>query len=450
MIVGMVSAPVGSAVVWPIVQVTPLPDGSIPTAEQTPEEYQVFDDAVTEYMEERGITAASLAVAVNGDTVHEQGFGWMAPNTEDASPVVGADALFRIASITKPYTKTVVTELVDDGELSMSDHVFCLPGSPSNCHLDIQPYTGELGDSDLREITVQHLFDHTAGWDRFASLHIMFEAELVADALDVPSPPTTEQIAQYVLAQPLDFAPGTDYAYSNFGYAMLGMIIEKVTDRPFVDMAKHVAYDVPLDEVGTAEEDGVDIEEGKTLTKDRNEREPTYHCPGLAWHAFDPYRKAPVPTCWPDGAWALEPMVAAGNFIASAPAVLDFTTNYWLWGEERTGSCGSCWGYFFGSLDGTLTLAEQRTDGLDFVLLMNKRWDGTHGSHRDVRDVLNEAADTYMQNEHASQAQASTAGPQDPAALVSHQGSDELDASHQSPVGHAVDALVYHQANSAS
>lgn len=391
---------------WAIDTVTPLPDGSVPTAESTPEEFQVFDEAVTDYMEERGVTSAALAVAVDGEEVYRQGYGWMRPSTDDASPVVSSDTLFRLASITKPYNEVVVRHLAQQEALSLSDRAFCLESTSSSCHLEIDPYDGDLGDQRLQEITIQHLLDHQGGWDRAASGDPMFENVEIANAMDVPSPPSAEQVTSYMLSQPLDFAPGNGYAYSNFGYVVLGLIVEKVTGDDFVDQVKHVAYDVPLDEVGTAEEDGVDVEKGYTLTPERNEREPTYHCPGIGPHVFDPARQANAETCWPDGGWALEPMEANGGLIASAPSVLDFVTDYWLWGEERDGSCGSCYAWFFGSLSGTLTLAQQRTDGLDFVILTNKRWDSDHGYHHDsLQETVNQAADEYMA-EHGGSVQA--------------------------------------------
>jgi N-acyl-D-amino-acid deacylase len=432
--------PGSSAFVWVVNGATPLPDGSVPTAESTPDEFAVFDDAITDYTEERGITSASLAIAVDGEPVYEQGYGWDALNPEDPGPTVSPDALFRIASITKPHTMVLVRHLVDEGKLSFDDRVFCLQDSPTNCHLDIEPYDGELGDERLVDVTVRDVFYHQGGWDRYESGHVMFGSEQIAEAMGVPSPPTTRQIAAYQLSQPLDFAPGTDRAYSNFGFAMLGLIVEKVTEDDDVDQVKHIAYDVPLDEVGTAEEDGVDVEAARTLTPDRNDREPTYHCPGLSDHVFDPLRKQDAPACWPDGGWAIEPMVGAGNLLASAPAIVDFGNDYWVWGEERDGSCGDCWGYFFGSLDGTLTLLMQRADGLTFSILTNKRWDATHGTHWDVYDVVNEAADEYMGENHGADA-------------ASSRPSAEAQPGHASgpvPVGHAVDVGVKHDADAAS
>ena len=58
-------------------------------------------------------------------------------------------------------------------------------------------------------------------------------AEQVAKALKVRLPIHPKQIIRYVLGKPLDFAPGTAYAYSNFGYCVLGRVIEAVTRMPY-------------------------------------------------------------------------------------------------------------------------------------------------------------------------------------------------------------------------
>lgn len=402
----LVVGPTGSTVVP---GVDSLPEDSVPTYHETPEEFSVFDAAVTAFMEERGITAASLAVAVDGEQVWEQGYGWTNPHAQDTSPVVEPDAPFRIASLTKPHVNAVVYHLADQGQLAFDDKAFCLEQTNGPCHLDIAPYDGDLGDERLAGVTVSDLLSHAGGWDRDEFGDPMFMSAEIADAMDVESPPTTEQVVSFMLAQELDFAPGTEYAYSNLGYGVLGLVIEEVTGEDFVDVIKHVVHDVPLDEVGDAGDDGVDVEEGRTLTPERNEREPVYHCGGVGPHVFDPIRQTGAPTCWPDGAWSLEDSSGSFALIASSPALLDLATEYWWWGEERDGTCDSCWGWHTGALSGTHTVLFQRPDGLDFTIAINKRYDAQHGYYYDLKDVINEAADSYLAEHHGISQSASGA-----------------------------------------
>ena len=61
----------------------------------------------------------------------------------------------------------------------------------------------------------------------------MFQNTAVTKAMGVPSPATCTDIIRWMLNRPLDFAPGQRYAYSNFGYCILGRIIEKVSGQPY-------------------------------------------------------------------------------------------------------------------------------------------------------------------------------------------------------------------------
>ena len=60
----------------------------------------------------------------------------------------------------------------------------------------------------------------------------------MAKALRVPLPITPRQIIRYTMGKPLDFDPGTAYAYSNFGYCVLGRVIEAVTGKPYHEVVR--------------------------------------------------------------------------------------------------------------------------------------------------------------------------------------------------------------------
>ena len=80
-----------------------------------------------------------------------------------------------------------------------------------------------------KRITTRHLLQHTGGWDRDKSFDPMFRPREISRTLGVASPPGPRDILRYRLGQPFEFDPGTRYAYSNFGYCVLGRVIEKVT-----------------------------------------------------------------------------------------------------------------------------------------------------------------------------------------------------------------------------
>src|SRR5262249_38619256 len=135
--------------------------------------------------------------------------------------------LFRIASVSKPITAVAILQLAERGKLKLDDKV--------QGHLKYEPHFEDGGkfDERWRQVTIAHCLAHTGGWDRDKSYDPMFQANRMARSRKVELPILPEDIIRYQLGQPLDFDPGERYAYSNFGYSLLGRIIEKVTGQPY-------------------------------------------------------------------------------------------------------------------------------------------------------------------------------------------------------------------------
>jgi D-alanyl-D-alanine carboxypeptidase len=141
-------------------------------------------------------------------------------DTTDNRPV-DPEGHFRIGSDTKPFVATVVLQLVGEGRLALDDPVERhLPGVVAG--------NGNDGN-DGNNITVRHLLQHTSG------IHDDYPG------FDTPeqyqerrfSPFTMEQLVARAMSHAPDFAPGTGWGYSNTGYMLLAMIIERVTERPW-------------------------------------------------------------------------------------------------------------------------------------------------------------------------------------------------------------------------
>ncbi|MEV5972226.1 serine hydrolase domain-containing protein [Streptomyces sp. NPDC051921] len=131
---------------------------------------------------------------------------------------VPRDGYFRIASTGKALMATVILQLVDEGKLSLDDTVHRrLPGVIDG------------NGNDGRQITVRHLLQNTSG------LHDDLPG------FDTPQQYyqhrydtyTAEQIVARAMKHHPDFRPGTGWGYSNTGYVVLGMIVDKVTGRPW-------------------------------------------------------------------------------------------------------------------------------------------------------------------------------------------------------------------------
>ncbi|GAA3305424.1 hypothetical protein GCM10020295_59100 [Streptomyces cinereospinus] len=183
---------------------------------------------VDAFMTEFAVPGLSVAFAHDGGLVYARGFGLA---DRDAGEKVTADSLFRIASVSKTITSTAVLRLAEERRLNLTDTVFGARGILGTT-FGTQPY-----GSGVDGITVQHLLEHTAGpgWSNKAPDPVYQRPEL-----------NQAQLISWVLDnRPLNnaagAAPGAEFAYSNFGYVVLGRVIERVTGRPYEE---YVGQDV--------------------------------------------------------------------------------------------------------------------------------------------------------------------------------------------------------------
>ena len=166
------------------------------------------------YIAEFGAPGVSFAVGRHGRLIYAEGFGTADPATGSK---VAPPNLFRIASISKPVTSVTVFTLIEQGKLSLADKVFGRNGILRNDY-------GVPKDRRIESITIEQLLTHTAGgWPNKGRDPMFMHPEFDQRRL----------IAWTLANVPLDHEPGTAYAYSNFGYCLLGRVIEKVTGERY-------------------------------------------------------------------------------------------------------------------------------------------------------------------------------------------------------------------------
>jgi N-acyl-D-amino-acid deacylase len=370
-------------------------------------ELAALDDIMRSLLADHEVPGAALAVSKDGRTVYSRGFGWADADHEQP---VQPDSLFRIASISKPITAAAILQLAEQGRLRLDDRVLDL--------LKLKP--AETGDSRLTSVTIRHCLQHTGGWDREKSFDPMFRSVLIARTLKCEPPAQAQHVIQYMLGIPLDFAPGERYAYSNFGYCILGRIIETVTGKPYEEHVR-TALLAPL---------GIQrMQIGHTLSAGRAAGEVMYHDQARGTAVLGDKLGQEVPSAY--GAWYLEAMDSHGGWIASAPDLVRFAAalNSSLKADSITSllarpdgpagyderqqpksvyyACG--WNvrvvgenqhntWHTGSLPGTSTILVRRHDGIDWCVLFNRR-DGRDSkrmsAHADER--INEALSQIRQ-----------------------------------------------------
>ncbi len=188
-----------------------------------------IDEAVDRFMQITAATSATIAVSVSGDMVLSQGYGFADSKQRVPTRPV---ATMRLASCTKPFTRVAIGKLVEGGQLAWDANVFEL--------LSIEPHPNRpVVDPRLHQITLQHLIEHRGGWDR-TEFDVMYELDQIKNEMDLSRPLEKRDLVQYMLGRPLPFEPGETKHYSNFGYVLLGMAIEKVSGKSYIEAIREL------------------------------------------------------------------------------------------------------------------------------------------------------------------------------------------------------------------
>lgn len=170
-----------------------------------------LDELLNQY-HEYGKFNGSVLIAEQGKVFYKKGFGlanmeWDIPNTSNTK--------HRLGSITKQFTAMLILQLVAEGKLDLH--------APITTYLP--DYPKESGD----KITTHHLLTHSSGIPNYTSFP-GFSEELSRD------PYEPEEFIKKFQDKDLEFAPGEKYRYSNSGYFLLGVIIEKLTGKTYEQM----------------------------------------------------------------------------------------------------------------------------------------------------------------------------------------------------------------------
>jgi N-acyl-D-amino-acid deacylase len=274
---------------------------------------EAYDLRIADLMRKYAIPGGAVAVLRDGRLIYARGFGYA--DVETKTPVQ-PDALFRIASVSKPITGVAIMRLVGEGKLKLDDRV-----APFIAHLT--PAQGASVDPRWEQITVRQLLNHTGGWDRDkpnGGFDPMFRPAIAATAVGAPAPASAETIIRYMKGMPLDFNPGEKHVYSNFGYAILGRVIERLSGMPYEEYVRARV----LQPVGAHR-----TRLGKTRMGDALADEVKYYLPGDPGLGLT----APlVPSVFPGGGtvpvnyggYYVEAMDAHGGWVSSTVDLLRF------------------------------------------------------------------------------------------------------------------------------
>ncbi len=355
---------------------------AVPITGKSDEKYARLDTLMSDFVGKHKLPGATLAVGHRGKLVYARGFGYA---DRDAKQVMKPDALFRISSLTKPFTAVAVLQLVEKGKLKLDDKVMDV--------LKLRPPARGF-DERWKKVTVRHLLEHRGGWDAAeAKMDPAYSSPQIVKAMGGTHPAMPNTIIRYMLSQPLQFEPGEKFAYSNFGYILLGRVIEKASGMRSCSEYMQAKVFKPLGNTR--------MRRARSLLANRAPGEVRYHSDTAETGSVVPPIGRRMPFVY--GGLALEAADAHAGWLGSAPDLvrlacdLEFPDKSKLLRAESVetmfarpqGAKGPVYyakgwvvrpfgkglrSYWHdGSLSGVSSLLVHRADGVTFAVMFNTR-----------------------------------------------------------------------------
>lgn len=348
-----------------------------------------MENKIKRYLLRWEINGAQIAVTRNDSLLYVKGFGWAdMEKKQEMQP----SNIMRLASVSKLLTAVGVMKLAEVGTLKLSDHVFGPKGI-----LNDTAFTNAIKDQRYLDITVEQLLRHKAGFTTgagdpmFSTRYIMMQNRLI-------TPPDNNTLMKILLKRRLGFTPGTAKRYSNVGYTLLSMIIEKKTRMSYEDyMRKFVfepagCYDFHI--AGSYEKDRRRNEVKYYMHKGS---EPVYEYNNSGRMVEKCYGENDIPNLKGAGAWCasaadLSRLVASIDLLPGVKDILSKKSVEFMTREMPDHDFSIGWNFCpkgrpwirTGSLSGTSALVLRYPDGECWILITNtSTWKG-HGFSNDT------------------------------------------------------------------
>ncbi|TXK70069.1 serine hydrolase [Paenibacillus sp. N3.4] len=191
-----------------------------------------IDEVIDRTLADKRLVGAVIKVAIDGELVYSRAAGLA---DREMNRTMQEDALFRLASVTKPIVSTAALVLVAQGRLQLDDRV----------DRWLPEFRPRLQNGEFATLTIRHLMTHTAGltYRFFQEENGSYQRAGVSDGMDQPSIALEENLRR-IASVPLLYTPGTEWKYS-IATDVLGAVIAKVTETPLSE-AIHSLVTKPL------------------------------------------------------------------------------------------------------------------------------------------------------------------------------------------------------------
>ncbi len=360
-----------------------------------------MDSVMERYMKRWELNGAQLAVTRNDSLLYVKGYGWA---DKERGVLMEPGHIMRVASVSKLVTAVGIMKLQEMGRLKLGDKVFGPQGI-----LNDTAYTNSIRDRRYYDITVEQLLRHKAGFNNYAgdpmssTRYIMMQNRLT-------TPPTHRELLRILLRRRLGYTPGTGSCYSNLGYTILSMIIEKRSGMSY----EHFMQDKVLHPAGC-----FDFHIAGIYYRDRRHNEVRYYMHGGSEPVYEYnnsgrkvdkcYGDTDIPSLAGAGAWAasaaeLSRLIASIDGCSVLPDVISPQSVKAMTRQMPDGGYSLGWNYTpvgrpwtrTGSLSGTSALVMRYPDGQCWILLTNtSTWKG-HGLSVDTISLFEKLRKQYM------------------------------------------------------
>jgi CubicO group peptidase (beta-lactamase class C family) len=357
-----------------------------------------LDSVVERFRAEWQLKGVSLAIAQHGRLVYAQGFGLA---DEELGLPTTPQHRFRLASVSKLVTAVAIMQLVEAGKLRLTDKVF----GPGGLLVDSLYLAAR--DPRVYQIEVQHLLRHTGGWRNRLRADPMFVPLEIAAATGTQPPASLEAITQYMFRQEMLAAPGTFFDYSNFGYCLLGKVIEQASGQSYEQYVhQHLLHPLGIKQMHPACNRYADRSQDEVRYYDYPGAKLRPSCYGTGELVSRAYGGMNLEVLGPAGGWVASPIevlrfALAVDGFGTVPDLLAPQTVALMTAQNLTDTlsnqeigwryCGDQAWLRTGSFGGTHALLARQADGIAWAWVSNtSAWRGPNFSN-DVWEMMNTA-----------------------------------------------------------
>lgn len=359
-----------------------------------------IDSTLNKYLKRWEINGAQLVITRNDSLVYCHGYGWA---DKERGIEMQPTYLMRLASVSKLVTAVGIMKLCEMGKLHLTDHVFGEKGV-----LNDTAYTNRIKDKRYFDITVEHLLRHCGGFTNYAG-DPMFSTRYIMMQNHLTTPPDNHELMKILLKRRLGVTPGTAFHYSNVGYTLLSMIIEKRSGQSYEDfMQENVLLPAGCFDFHIAGNYYQDRLPNETKYYMHHGSEPVYEFNNSGRKVAKCYGENDIPRLSGAGAWCasaveLSRLVAAIDLCPTRPDIISKESIRQMTTERPDHGFSLGWNFTpvnrpwvrTGSLSGTSALVVKYPDNECWILITNtSTWKG-HGFSNDTMALFDKLRQKY-------------------------------------------------------